>query len=172
MIDTRTDTHTHTDAGNDNTRRPILASGKKPLNVAVKPPLNSLIRSIDVMIIGMCIESLCAQFQDSGDSAIIEIKILENNPKMFISEMQNPQFIIEMTLCAQFPTTIKIIPHVCIHVVFYWSSQCQIDHLRWQRYPTRQALCGCTAHSLSIGINARYLVWGMNRIYSLLRQTE
>ena len=28
MIDTQTDTHTHTDAGNDNTRRPKLASGE------------------------------------------------------------------------------------------------------------------------------------------------
>ena len=29
VIDARTDTHTQTDAGNDNTRRPKLASGKK-----------------------------------------------------------------------------------------------------------------------------------------------
>ena len=32
VIDTHTDTHTHTDAGNDNTRRPKLASGKKTGN--------------------------------------------------------------------------------------------------------------------------------------------
>ena len=29
VIDTRTDTHTQTDAGNDNTQRPKLASGNK-----------------------------------------------------------------------------------------------------------------------------------------------
>ena len=28
VIDTQTDTHIHTDAGDDNTRRPKLASGK------------------------------------------------------------------------------------------------------------------------------------------------
>ena len=31
MIDARTDTHTQTDAGNDNTRRPKLASDKNGL---------------------------------------------------------------------------------------------------------------------------------------------
>ena len=32
VIDARTDTHTQTDAGNDNTQRPKLASGKNRRN--------------------------------------------------------------------------------------------------------------------------------------------
>ena len=32
VIDARTDTHTHTDAGNDNTRRPKLASGNNAIS--------------------------------------------------------------------------------------------------------------------------------------------
>ena len=39
VIDTHTHTDRHTDMGDDNTRRPKLASGKNEYKIAAPPPL-------------------------------------------------------------------------------------------------------------------------------------